>query len=84
MFTVKSRTGITETVLSFCFDLDISYYEGSYLISKGRNDVADINLCEFITNTIDKDDIGINKEDIIVISMELWCNRFNKGWFIIK
>ena len=83
-FTVKSKSGITETVLAFCFDIDISYYEGVHLLGKGRNDITDINLCEFVTNTIDKDDIGVNKEDIVIISMELWCNRFNKGWFLIK
>jgi hypothetical protein len=84
IFTLKSKLGITDTVLSFCIDLDITYYEGQDLIKKGRNNTADINLVEIIESHIDTCDSGINKADILVITMELWCNQLNEGWFTIK
>lgn len=83
IFAPVSKSGITNKCNSFCFDVDVSFYEAKDIL-KSKNKAVDINLSEFVKDKIDETDIGISKQGIVILTMELWCNEYNKGWFIVK
>lgn len=83
IFAPVSKSGITNKCNSFCFDVDVSFYEAKDIL-QGKTKAVDINLSEFVKDKIDETDIGIGKQGIVILTMELWCNEYEKGWFIVK